>query len=76
MGAIDWKDVGVRSLKTFVQTFVAVFGQDLIGVNLFDGSMTDLMWCGMFLSAMAAAVSAVWNGVLTPLLGKNKPPEV
>lgn len=76
MAMIDWKDVGVRALKTFIQTFVSVFGQDLIGVNLFDGTMTDVMWIGMALSAGAAAASAVWNGILAPLFKKTKPPEV
>ena len=74
MAMVDWKDVGIRALKTFVQTFVSVFGQDLLGVNLFDGSVTDVMWIGMGLSAGAAAASAVWNGVIAPLF-KTKPPE-
>lgn len=73
---VDWKDVGIRALKTFAETFVTVFAQDLLGVNLFDGTMTDVMWIGMFLSAGAAAVSAVWNGVVEPVFKKNKPPEV
>lgn len=71
---VDWKDVGIRSLKTFIETFVAVFAQDLLGVNLFDG-MTEMMWTGMLLSALAAAASAVWNGVLAPVFKKTKPPE-
>lgn len=75
LAMIDWKDVGIRALKTFIQTFVAVFGQDLIGVNLFDGTTTEVMWCGMFLSALAAAASAVWNGVLTPIFKATKPPK-
>ena len=75
MAMIDWKDVGIRAMKTFIQTFVAVFGQDLIGVNLFDGSMTEVMWIGMILSALAGAASAVWNGVLEPIFKKTKPPE-
>lgn len=76
MATIDWKDVGIRALKTFVQTFISVFGQDVIGVNLFDGSMTDVMWVGMILSAGAAAVSTVWNGVVAPIFKKTKPPEL
>lgn len=75
LSMVDWKDVGIRSLKTFVETFVAVFAQDLLGVNLFDGTMTEMMWTGMLLSALAAAASAVWNGVLAPVFKKTKPPE-
>lgn len=75
MKNVDWKDVGIRALKTFIQTFVAVFGQDIIGVNLFDGSMNDIMWVGMILSALSAAASAVWNGVISPIFKTNKPPE-
>ena len=74
MAMIDWKDIGIRAVKTFVQTFVSVFGADLLNVNLFDGTMTDVMWVGMFLGAGAAAVSAVWNAVLSPIF-KTKPPE-
>jgi len=74
MKNIDWKDVGIRALKTFIETFVAVFAQDLVGINLFDGGMTDMMWAGMGLSALAAAASAVWNGVISPIF-KTKPPE-
>ena len=73
MATVDWKDVGIRALKTFIQTFVSVFGQDLLGVNLFDGSMTDVMWIGMALSAGAAAASAVWNGVIAPIFKKTNP---
>lgn len=76
MTAINWNDVAIRALKTFVQTFISVFGQDVIGVNLFDGTMTDVMWIGMILSAGAAAISAVWNGVIEPVFKKTKPPEV
>ena len=71
---INWKDVAVRSIKTFVQTFVSVLGSELVGMNLFDGTMTETVWIGIGLSAGAAACSAVWNGVLEPLF-KTKPPE-
>ncbi|MBO5502641.1 MAG: hypothetical protein J6A48_11535 [Clostridia bacterium] len=73
---VDWKDVGIRSLKTFCEIFVTVFMQELAGINLFDGSMTEVAWVGLILSSMAAAVTAVWNGVLEPLFKKTKPPEV
>lgn len=75
MTNVNWADVGIRSLKTFIETFVSVFAQDLIGINLFDGTMTDVMWVGVVLSALAAASSAVWNGVIQPVFAKTKPPE-
>lgn len=75
MKYVDWKDVGIRAVKTFIQTFVSVFAQDLIGINLFDGGVDEVVWIGFALSAGSAAASAVWNGVISPVFKNYKPPE-
>ena len=72
MKNIDWKDVGIRALKTFAQTAASYLITNLAGVNFF-GSMSDTFWVGLALSAGAAGLSAAWNGIIAPIF---KPPEV
>lgn len=71
--AIDWKDVGIRALKTFLETaffyLIAAFGE----LNPFRGEVDEMAWFGLFLSAGAAGVSAAWNGVIAPIFAKVKP---
>lgn len=55
---VDWKDVAVRAFKTLVQAFIASVGLSLASGNALDTVLT---------SALAAAVSALWNGVLSPV---------
>ena len=64
MKNIDWKDVFVRALKTFMEAFVTFVGAELAGVDIFHADKS--MWCALALSAAAAGVSAVWNGVVEP----------
>lgn len=63
---IDWKDVLVRSAKTFAETAVAFVVAHLSGVELFsaDGGV----WASLAISAGAAGVAAVYNGVIRPML--------
>jgi hypothetical protein len=64
--SIDWKDVAIRAAKTFAETAVAVFVAGLNGIDLFA---TDSgFWAGLAISAGAAGVSAVWNGLIEPLI--------
>lgn len=63
---IDWKDVLIRSVKTFVETAVAFLLAELAGVEVFAADKE--MWIGIALSAGAAGISAVWNGVIEPVL--------
>lgn len=66
----DWKDVAIRALKTFVQSFGGAIvvllssGADPLGAF----SKTAII------SAIAAALSAVWNGVINPALSKSLEP--
>jgi len=59
-----WKDVLVRSLKTFAQAF----GGALV-VLLSTGNDPGLaITKTAIISALAAAISAVWNTVINPAL--------
>lgn len=61
---IDWKDVGIRALKTFVQA-----GCSSMAILLSSGS-EDVFTGTAMISVLAAGISAVWNGVVNPLLDK------
>lgn len=61
---IDWKDVGVRALKTFVQAACAST------VTLLTSGTENVITMTAIISILAAGVSAVWNGVVAPLLDK------
>ena len=62
------KDVLIRALKTFIQAFVSIAIAQLAGVNFIEGEDLMNVLIGIAISAGAAGVSAVWNGVLSPLL--------
>lgn len=55
---VDWKDVAVRAFKTLIQAFIASVGLSIASGHALDTVLT---------SALAAAVSALWNGVLSPV---------
>lgn len=74
MKNIDWRDVLVRAGKTFLQTAGAYLIAALGGVDFFAGDKGETFWVGLALSAGAAGLSAVWNGVIAPLF-KPKPPD-
>ena len=55
---VDWRDVAVRAFKTLIQAFIASVGLSIASGHALDTVLT---------SALAAAVSALWNGVLSPV---------
>lgn len=55
---VDWKDVAVRAFKTLIQAFIAS-----VGLSIASGKALDTV----ITAALAAAVSALWNGVLSPV---------
>lgn len=63
------KDIAIRALKTFWQAAIAYLVATLsTGVDLFEGDMVG----GLIIGALAAGISASWNGVVQPLLDKCK----
>lgn len=62
MKKVDWKDVGKRAGKTFVQAFVAAVSIDqLAGITDVESAKTVLQ--SMLIAGAAAGISAVWNMV-------------
>ena len=70
---INWKDVAVRALKTFAEAFIACIGAELAGMDLF--AIDKKVWAAAGISAVAAGISAVWNGMIEPALKPAKKEE-
>ena len=70
------KDVTVRALKTFWQSaiayLVATFGTQMAGVDVFDLEALKSVLGGLLIGALAAGISASWNGVVQPRLDRLK----
>ncbi|MBR3552457.1 MAG: hypothetical protein IKN72_03605 [Clostridia bacterium] len=61
--SIDWRDLAIRAVKTFIQTFVSYLTIDgLFGIS--DKVEMQRWALTTGLSALAAGISAVWNLVL------------
>lgn len=52
---MDYKDVGIRALKTFVQAFLATLSVQVMAVKSWD-----TLW-PVVAAGAAAGISAVWN---------------
>lgn len=65
------KDVAIRALKTFWQSGLAYIVATLSaqGVEVFE---REGVICGLLIGALAAGISASWNGVIQPVLDKCK----
>ena len=70
------KDVAIRALQTFWQSavayFVAAFSTQMSGVDAFDIEAMKSVVGGLLIGALAAGLSASWNGVVEPILNKYK----
>lgn len=66
MKSVDWKDVFARAVKTFAEAVIAFAGAEMAGMDVF--AMDKGVWCAVGLSAAAAGISAVWNGMAEPAL--------
>ena len=63
------KDVAIRAVKTFWQTAIAYLVMSLgQGVDLFEGEAIS----GLLIGALAAGISASWNGAIQPVLNRLK----
>jgi hypothetical protein len=60
---VDWKDVLIRSIKTFFQAAIA-----LVDASLADGSIFQNTGQAVWISAITGGIAAVWNGVLSPAI--------
>lgn len=65
----NWKDIGNRAIKTFVQAFIASVVANLtvlseaIGNDNLKGVIISIG-----IGAVSAGVSAVWNIVISPIV--------
>ena len=66
------KDILLRAVKTFAETVIGYVIAELSGVDLFGGDVNAHFIRALVLSALAAGVSAVWNGVAAPLLKTDR----
>ena len=63
------KDVAIRALKTFWQSAIAYLVMSLSqGIDLFEVEVIG----GLLIGALAAGISASWNGVVQPVLNRLK----
>ena len=72
LSLVDWKDVGVRAGKTFLQAAVAYLIAALGNADIFGGNVGKAFWVGLLMSTLAAGASAAWNGVIKPALATWK----
>jgi hypothetical protein len=65
------KDVAIRAFKTFWQSGIAYVVATLStqGVEVLE---SEGVICGLLIGALAAGISASWNGVIQPVLDKCK----
>ena len=74
------KDIMVRAIKTFWQSsiayLVATFSTQMAGVDVFDLEAMRSVVGGLLIGALAAGISASWNGAVQPMLNKLKGGEV
>lgn len=61
-------DVIKRALKTFVQASIAYLVATIGAVDVFDKGVAE----GLLIGAIAAGISASWNGAVQPMLDKYK----
>ncbi|MBQ2847211.1 MAG: hypothetical protein IJE74_03035 [Clostridia bacterium] len=62
------KDTAIRAAKTFLQAFLSAISVDaLLGVTDFDAFKK--VGLSMLIAALAAGISAVWNGTVKALNG-------
>ena len=70
------KDVAVRSAKTFWQSaiayLIATFSTQMSGVDVCDLHDIQSVFGGLLIGALAAGLSATWNGVVQPMIGKGR----
>ena len=70
------KDIINRAVKTFWQSsiayLVASVGTQVSGVDVLDFEAVRSVVSVLLIGALAAGISASWNGVIQPVLNKLK----
>jgi hypothetical protein len=66
MGAVNWKDVLARTVKTFVQAFIGVVPVTAISAAISEGDLSQIAALGLAGAAagIAAVVAFIWNALL------------
>ena len=71
-----FKDVADRAVKTFWQSgiayVIATFSAQMGEVDVFDIQAVRGILAGILIGALAAGISASWNGVIQPVMNKLK----
>lgn len=69
MRKINWKDVGARCGKTFVQAFIASISINQLSA-VTDADSAKAVISSMLVGAAAAGISAAWNVALDCIFRK------
>jgi len=68
------KQVLERAIKTFVEAFIPAIVTALAAADYTDIDTLPRVLIAVLLSAAATGISAVWNGILEPMLKKVDSP--
>lgn len=62
-----------RAMKTFVEAFIPSLVTALAAADYTDLDTLPRVMIAVILSAVATGISAVWNGIIEPMLHRNDP---
>lgn len=61
---MNYKDIAIRALKTFIQAFIPVVATAFATADITDLSNIKAIAYSALISGVAAGISAVWNVIL------------
>lgn len=61
---MNYKDIAIRALKTFVQAFVPVVAAAFAAADLTEFDSIKTVGYSALISGIAAGISAVWNLII------------
>ena len=73
---MNYKDIAIRALKTFLQAFIPVMIAAFEVADLTDWDNLKTIGYSALISAFAAGISAVWNLVLGVMKEKEAADDV